>query len=125
MKTFKQHILEKLRINNSGNLEKEYKAKTNRVTPKNVFKYSQELLYVSNIDLFEDYWYHFLEYEDEALKENLDLHWDDIYLDYDGRDVYVLDNNTGDEICCSYNEKPLTFYKTYNKILEYFETKNE
>ena len=71
-----------------------------------------------------DYWYHFLESEDESLKEKLNLYWDDIYIDYDNRDVYILDNDTGDEITCSSYEEPRTFYNVYNRIIEYFEKKN-
>ena len=76
------------------------------------------------MDLFMDYWYYFLESEDESLKENLDLHWDNIYLDFDGPDVYVLDNNTGDEIIRSSYNNPKMFYNVYNRIIEYFEKKN-
>ena len=61
---------------------------------------------------------------DEELKERLDIHWDDIYLDYDAQDVYVLDNSTGDEIICSSIENRRTFYDVYNRIIEYFEKKN-
>ena len=71
-----------------------------------------------------DYWYYFLESEDEELKERLDIHWDDIYLDYDIQDVYVLDNSTGDEITCSSIENRRSFYNVYNRIIEYFEKKN-
>lgn len=123
MRSLKSIILEKLRITKNANIEKEYKDKTNRVTYYNAHNYHSYKLEVDNIYLFEDYWYHFLETEDDALKENLDLHWDDIYLDYDGQDVYVLDNNTGDEICCSEAENPRSFYNTYNRIIEYFEDK--
>jgi hypothetical protein len=124
MKTFKQHILEKLRITKNSKIEKEYKDKTNRVTKYNAHSYHSIILEVDNVDLFMDYWYHFLESEDEALKENLDLHWDDIYVDYDAHDVYVLDNSTGDEIARSYDENPRSFYNAYCRIIEYFEKKN-
>jgi hypothetical protein len=124
MKTFKQHILEKLKISSNNIKYKEYKNKTNRVTYHNAHSYHSTLLEVDNIDLFLDYWYYFLESEDEALKENLDLHWDDIYVDYDTHDVYVLDNSTGDEITRSYDENPRTFYNVYCRIIEYFEKKN-
>lgn len=124
MKNLKDIVLEKLRITKNSNIEKEYKDKTNRVTYYNAHNYHSHILEVDSMDLFMDYWYHFLESEDEALKENLDLQWDDIYLNCDGQDVYVLDNNTGDEITCSYDENPRTFYNTYNRIIEYFDKKN-
>jgi hypothetical protein len=125
MRSFKSIILEKLRITKNSNIEKEYKDKTNKVTYYNAHSYHSTVLEVDNINLFMDYWYYFLESEDEALKENLDLHWDDIYLDYDAHDVYVLDNSTGDEIAISYDENPRTFYNVYNRIIRYFEKKNE
>jgi hypothetical protein len=125
MRSFKSVILEKLRITKNSNIEKEYKDKTNKVTYYNAYNYHSTVLEVDNINLFMDYWYYFLESEDEALKENLDLHWDDIYLDYDAHDVYVLDNSTGDEIAISYDENPRTFYNVYNRIIRYFEKKNE
>lgn len=124
MRNLKSIILEKLRITKNSNIEKEYKDKTNKVTYHNAHGYHSNLLEVDNVDLFMDYWYHFLESEDEALKENLDLHWDDIYVDYDGHDVYVLDNSTGDEIARAYDENPRTFYNVYCRIIEYFEKKN-
>jgi hypothetical protein len=126
MKDFKQHILEKLKVSskNIKDYNKEYKDKTNQVTKYNAHSYHSTLLEVDNINLFMDYWYHFLETEDEALKENLDLHWDDIYVDYDAHDVYILDNSTGDEITKSSNENPRTFYYVYCRIIEYFEKKN-
>ena len=125
MKTFKQHILEKLRVSSKNdNIRKEYKDKTNRVNKYNAYNYYTTKLNVESMDLFMDFWYHVLEREDEGVKETLDLHWDDIYLDYDVQDVYVLDNNTGDEIACSTNEHRITFYNVYNRIIEYFEEKN-
>lgn len=115
-------INEKLKISSKNIKEyKEYKDKTNKVTYYNAHSYHSYVLEVDNMDLFMDYWYYFLESEDEALKENLGIYWDDIYLDYDGQDVYVLDNNTGDEIVISYNENPRTFYNVYNRIIRYFE----
>lgn len=119
-------ITEKLKVSSKNIKEynKEYKDKTNRVTKYNAHSYHSIILEVDNVDLFMDYWYHFLESEDEALKENLDLHWDDIYVDYDAHDVYILDNNTGDEITKSYDENPRTFYNVYCRIIEYFEKKN-
>lgn len=122
----KHLIAEKLKVstNNYKEYNKEYKDKTNRVTYYNAHSYHSNILEVDNIDLFMDYWYYFLESEDEALKENLNLHWDDIYLDYDAHDVYVLDNSTGDEIVISYDENPRTFYNIYNRIIRYFEKKN-
>lgn len=125
MRSLKSTILEKLKVSSNNIKEyKEYKDKTNQVTYYNAHKYHSHILEVDNMDLFMDYWYHFLESEDDALKENLGIHWDDIYLDYDGQDVYVLDNNTGDEITKSYDENPRTFYNTYCRIIEYFEDKN-
>lgn len=116
-------ITEKLKVssNNLKEYNKEYKDKTNRVTYYNAHNYHSEILEVENIDLFMDYWYHFLEGEDEALKENLNINWNDIYVDHDAHDVYVLDSNTGDEITISYDENPRTFYNAYNRIIEYFE----
>ena len=119
MKPFKEHIFEKLKVSPN----KEYKDKSNKVTYHNAYSYHKYILDADSMDLFMDYWYYFLESEDEALKENLDLHWDNIYLDSDGPDVYVLDNNTGDEIICSSYEEPRTFYNVYNRIMEYFEKK--
>ena len=125
MKSFKQHIFEKLKVTpKSATDHKEYKEKTNKVTYYNAYNYHKHILDADNIDLFMDYWYNFLESEDEALKENLNLHWDDIYLDYDVQDVYVLDNSTGDEITCSSIENRRSFYDVYNRIIEYFEKKN-
>ena len=124
MKSFKQHIFEKLKVSSkSTNSHTEYKNKTNKVTYYNAHSYHKYILDVDSMDLFMDYWYYFLKSEDEALKENLDLHWDNIYLDFDGPDVYVLDNNTGNEIICSSYEEPRTFYNVYNRIMEYFEKK--
>ena len=125
MKTFKQHIFEKLRISSkSDNIHKEYKNKTKEVTKYTAYKYHKYILDLDSIHLFMDYWYYFLESEDEELKEHLDIHWDDIYLDYDVQDVYVLDNNTGDEITSSTIGDRRTFYNVYNRIMEYFEEKN-
>ena len=125
MKPFKQHILEKLKVSSkSANAHKEYKNKTKEVTKYNAYKYHKYILDLDSIVLFMDYWYYFLESEDEELKERLDIHWDDIYLDYDIQDVYVLDNSTGDEITCSSIENRRSFYNVYNRIIEYFEKKN-
>lgn len=125
MKTFKQHIFEKLKVSsNSANVHKEYKNKTKEVTKYNAYKYNKYILDLDSIVLFMDYWYYFLESGDEELKERLDIHWDDIYLDYDAQDVYVLDNSTGDEITCSSIENRRSFYNVYNRIIEYFEKKN-
>ena len=125
MKSFKQHIFEKLRVSSkSDNIRKEYKDKTNSVNKYNAHNYYKYLLDVDNIDLFMDFCYHFLESEDESVKEKLNLHWDDIYVDYDVQDVYVLDNNTGDEITWSTIGDRRTFYNVYNRIIEYFEEKN-
>ena len=125
MKTFKQHIFEKLRISSkSDNIHKEYKNKTKEVTKYTAYKYHKYILDLDSIHLFMDYWYYFLESEDEELKEHLDIHWDDIYLDYDAQDVYVLDNNTGNEITSSTIGDRRTFYNVYNRIMEYFEEKN-
>lgn len=127
MKSFKQHIFEKLKVSskNIKDYNKEYKDKTNKVTYYNAYTYHSIILEVDNVDLFMDYWYHFLESEDDALKENLELHWDDIYVDYDEHDVYVLDKSTFDEIVRSYDENPITFYKAYNRIIEYFNKKSQ
>ena len=125
MKPFKQHIFEKLKVSSkSADVHKEYKNKTKEVTKYNAYKYHKYILDLDSIVLFMDYWYYFLESEDEELKERLDIHWDDIYLDYDIQDVYVLDNSTGDEITCSSIENRRSFYNVYNKIIEYFEKKN-
>ena len=125
MKSFKQHISEKLRVSSkSADVHKEYKDKTNSVNKYNAHNYYTTILNVDNIDLFMDFWYHFLETEDEGVKEKLDLHWDDIYVDYYMQDVYVLDNNTGDEITRSTLGDRRTFYNVYNRIMEYFECKN-
>ena len=125
MKTFKQHILEKLKVSSkSADVHKEYKNKTKEVTKYTAYKYHEYILDLDSMVLFMDYWYYFLESEDEELKERLDIHWDDIYLDYDAQDVYVLDNSTGDEIICSSIENRRTFYDVYNRIIEYFEKKN-
>ena len=125
MKTFKQHILEKLRVSSkSNNIHKEYKDKTNSVNKYNAYNYYKTKLNVESMDLFMDFWYHVLEHEDEGVKETLDLHWDDIYLDYDVQDVYVLDNNTGDEITRSTIGDRRTFYNVYIRIMQYFEEKN-
>ena len=125
MKTFKEHILEKLKVSSkSADVRKEYKNKTKEVTKYTAYKYYKYILDLDSIVLFMDYWYYFLESEDEELKEHLDIHWDDIYLDYDVQDVYVLDNSTGDEITSSPIENRRTFYNVYNRIIEYFEKKN-
>ena len=125
MKSFKQHIFEKLKVSSkSADVHKEYKNKTKEVTKYNAYKYHKYILDLDSIVLFMDYWYYFLESEDEELKERLDIHWDDIYLDYDIQDVYVLDNSTGDEITCSSIENRRSFYNVYNRIIEYFEKKN-
>lgn len=125
MHSLKSIILEKLKVSSKNIKEyKEYKDKTNRVTHYNAHNYHSYKLEVDNMDLFKDYWYHFLETEDEALKENLDLHWDDIYVEYGAHGVYILDNITGDEITKSSNENPRTFYNAYCRIIEYFEKKN-
>ena len=125
MKSFKQHIFEKLRVSSkSADVHKEYKNKTKEVTKYTACKYYKYILDLDSIFLFMDYWYYFLETEDEELKERLDIHWDDIYLDYDAQDVYVLDNSTGDEITCSSIENRRSFYDVYNRIIDYFEKKN-
>ena len=124
MKTFKQHIYEKLKVSSkSTNVHTEYKNKSNKVTYHNAYNYHKYILDADSMDLFMDFWYYFLESEDEGVKEKLDLYWDDIYLDYDVQDVYVLDNNTGDEITRSTNEHRRSFYNVYNRIMEYFEKK--
>ena len=125
MKSFKQHIFEKLKVTpNSATVHKEYINNTKEVTKYTAYKYHEYILDLDSMVLFMDYWYYFLESEDEELKEHLDIHWDDIYLDYDVQDVYVLDNSTGDEITSSPIENRRTFYNVYNRIIEYFEKKN-
>ena len=125
MKSFKQHIFEKLKVTPKSTItHKEYKDKTNRVNLYNVHNYHKHILDEDSMDLFMDYWYHFLESEDEGIKEELDLHWDSIYVDDYVQDVYVLDNNTGDEITWSTVGDRRTFYNVYNRIMEYFEEKN-
>ena len=74
MKSFKQHILEKLRVSSkSDNIHKEYKDKTKEVTKYTAYKYHKYILDLDSIVLFMDYWYYFLESEDEGVKEKLDL----------------------------------------------------
>ena len=125
MKQFNTYLIEKLKVSSkSTNIHTKYKNKTNKVTYYNAHNYHKYILDVDSMDLFMDYWYYFLESEDDTLKENLDLHWDDIYLDFDAPDVYVLDNNTGDEIIRSSYNNPKMFYNVYNRIIEYFEKKN-
>ena len=125
MKSFKQHILEKLKVTSKSTAaHKEYINNTKEVTKYTAYKYHEYILDLDSMVLFMDYWYYFLESEDEELKEHLDIHWDDIYLDYDVQDVYVLDNSTGDEITSSPIENRRTFYNVYNRIIEYFEKKN-
>ena len=125
MKSFKQHILEKLKVTSkSTTAHKEYINNTKEVSKYTAYKYHEYILDLDSMVLFMDYWYYFLESEDEELKEHLDIHWDDIYLDYDVQDVYVLDNSTGDEITSSPIENRRTFYNVYNRIIEYFEKKN-
>ena len=125
MKTFKQHIYEKLKVySKSAKTNKEYKKKKKEVTKYTAYKYHKYILDLDSMVLFMDYWYYFLESEDEELKEKLDIHWDDIYIDYDNQNVYVLDNSTGDEITSSPIENRRTFYNVYNRIIEYFEKKN-
>ena len=125
MKQFNTYLIEKLKVSSkSANVHKEYKNKTKEVTKYTAYNYHKYILDLDSMVLFMDYWYYFLESEDEELKEHLDIHWDDIYLDYDAQDVYVLDNNTGDEITCSSIENRRTFYNVYNRIIEYFEKQN-
>ena len=125
MKSFKQHILEKLKVTSKSTAaHKEYINNTKEVTKYTAYKYHEYILDLDSMVLFMDYWYYFLESEDEELKEHLDIHWDDIYLDYDVQDVYVLDNSTGDEITSSPIENRRTFYNVYNRIIEYFEKRN-
>ena len=125
MKSFKQHIFEKLKVTSkSTTAHKEYKNKTKQVNNHTAHTYRNYILGLDSMDLFMDFWYYFLESEDEGVKEKLDLYWDDIYLDYDVQDVYVLDNNTGDEITRSTNEHRRSFYNVYNRIMAYFEEKN-
>ncbi len=125
MKSFKQHIFEKLKVTpKSATVHKEYINKTKEVTKYTAYKYHKYILDLDSMVLFMDYWYYFLESEDEELKEKLDIHWDDIYIDYDNQNVYVLDNSTGDEITSSPIENRRTFYNVYNRIIEYFEKKN-
>ena len=125
MKSFKQHIFEKLKVTpNSVTVHKEYINNTKEVTKYTAYKYHKYILDLDSMVLFMDYWYYFLESEDEELKEKLDIHWDDIYIDYDNQNVYVLDNSTGDEITSSPIENRRTFYNVYNRIIEYFEKKN-
>ena len=125
MKSFKQHIFEKLKVTpNSAVGHKEYKDKTNKITYYNAYNYHKYILTIDSMDLFMDYWYYRLESEDKEFKDNLDLHWDDIYVDDDIRTVYILDNNTGDEITWSSDIQQRTFNYVYNRIMEYFENKN-
>jgi hypothetical protein len=122
MKSFKQHIFEKLKVS-KDNFE-EYTFKTNKVNRGNTNKFNSYFLGNKTMDLFEDYWYCMLQEEDQAYVENNNIHWDDIYLDYDGEDVYINDNNTGDEILISVRGSAYSFIGAYDKILEYFEDKN-
>ena len=125
MKSFKEHIFEKLKVtSNSTTVHTEYKTKTKQVTYYNAYNYHKYILTPDCMDLFMDYWYYRLESEDKEFKDNLDLHWDDIYVDDDIRTVYILDNNTGDEITWSSDIQQRTFNYVYNRIMEYFEKKN-
>ena len=125
MKSFKQHIFEKLKVTSKSTTgHKEYKNKTKQVNNHTAHTYRNYILVLDSMDLFMDFWYYYLERDDEVIKEKLDLHWDDIYIDYDNQNIYVLDNNTGAEIIRSSYDDPKMFYKVYNRIIQYFEKKN-
>lgn len=116
----KHLIAEKLKV--STNNYKEYTFKTDKINTNNIHNFHSYFLGNKTMDLFEDYWYCMLENEDQAYIEN--IHYDDIYLDYDGEHVYVYDNNTGDEILVSELGDAFSFIAAYREILDYFEEKN-
>lgn len=118
----KHLIAEKLKV--STNNYKEYEFKTDKINTNNTHNFHSYFLGNKTMDLFEDYWYCMLENEDQAYIENNNIHYDDIYLDYDGEHVYVYDNNTGDEILVSELGDAFSFIAAYRKILDYFEEKN-
>lgn len=117
----KHFITEKLKV--SANNYKEYTFKTNKINFDNVETFNNYFLGNTTMDLFEDYWYCMLQEEDQAYIENNDIHYDDIYLDYNGA-VYVYDNNTGDEILRSLRGSAYYFIGAYDTILKHFEEKN-
>ncbi len=51
MKSFKQHILEKLKVSPN----KEYKDRSNKVTYYNAYTYHTHILDADSVDLFMDY----------------------------------------------------------------------
>ena len=118
----KHLIAEKLKV--STNNYKEYTFKTDKINTNNTHNFHSYFLGNKTMDLFEDYCYCMLENEDQAYIENNNIHWDDIYLDYDGEHVYVYDNNTGDEILVSELGDAFSFIAAYREILDYFEEKN-
>lgn len=118
----KQFITEKLKVSKDN--IKEYTFKTNKINTNNTYKFDNYYLGNTTMDLFEDYWYCMLENEDQAFVENNNIHYDDIYLDYDCENVYINDNNTGDEILISERGSAYSFQGAYDTILEYFEDKN-
>lgn len=120
----KHFITEKLKV--TKNNYKEYTFKTDKVNINNTDKFNDYFLGNKTMDLFEDYWYCMLQDEDQAYVENNNIHWDDIYLDYDGKStVYINDNNTGDEILISKQGSAYKFIWAYDAILGYFEIKNQ
>lgn len=121
MRNFKDIILEKLKV--SKNNYTEHTFKTNKINTNNTYNFYNYFLGNTTMDLFEDFWYCMLENEDQAYVENNNIHYDDIYLDYNGA-VYVYDNNTEDEILESTRGNAYSFIGAYRKILDYFEDKN-
>jgi len=117
----KHLIAEKLKV--TKNNYNEYEFKTDKVNINNTDIFHSYFLGNTTMDLFEDYWYCMLENEDQAYIENNNIHYDDVYLDYNGA-VYVYDNNTEDEILESTQGNAYSFIGAYRKILDYFEDKN-
>lgn len=123
MKPFKQHISEKLKIspNNTDN----YVFKTKQVNLNNFEKFSSYMLDNRTFELFYDYFYCRVKTDSKQdyIKDN-NITYDSIYLDYDGEDTFVLDNDSGDEIMKSEGFNPEYFYVCYSNIIDYFEDKN-
>ena len=128
MKSFKQHILEKLKVSSkSADVHKEYKNKTKEVTKYNAYKYNKYILDLDSIVLFMDYWYYFLESEDEELKERLDIHWDDIYLEIASglnenrkellRLIHDIDNEQINKVYITFKDRLTRFGFNYLKTM--------
>ena len=115
-------IHEKLKVSVDNYTEHTFK--TNKINTNTTHNFHSYFLGNTTMDLFEDYWYCMLENEDQAYIENNNIHYDDIYLDYDGEAVYIYDNNTGDEILVSERGDAFSFIAAYREILDYLEDKN-